>query len=143
MKKIVTYEIYGQVERCSYIRVGKALFRIDFTGGSVNSAGVVPATFTTDNVLFQKAIEECEAFRTGQIKRGRVEEVVDKENISEDIVSTEEKNSENVFTDVTNMQQARAKLMDAPFNYSLSELQTRSAIKSAAEAKGVSFPNWI
>ena len=37
MKKRITYEIHGQIERNSYFRVGKALVRIEFTGGAINS----------------------------------------------------------------------------------------------------------
>ena len=69
MKKRVTYEIHGQIERNSYFRIGKALVRIEFTGGSINSTGVIPAQYTTENALFQSAIENSEAFRTGEIKR--------------------------------------------------------------------------
>ena len=73
MRKRITYEIHGQIERNSYFRIGKALVRIDFTGGAINSTGIYPAQYSTDNPLFQRAIENSDAFRCGEIKRGRVE----------------------------------------------------------------------
>ena len=140
MKKRITYEIHGQIERNSYFRIGKALMRIEFTGGAINSTGVYPAQDTTDNPLFQRAIENSEAFRCGEIKRGRVEV------IGEDVPAVGEcdVNSQMmVVNEVINMQQARAFLMAAPYNCSLGDLQNKSAVKSAALSKGVSFPNWL
>lgn len=139
MKKRITYEIHGQIERNSYFRIGKALVRIEFTGGSINSTGILPAQYTTENPLFQRAIENSDAFRCGEIKRGRVE-VLESEN--EESAGVEEKEAE-VFTSVTNMQQARSLLMAAPYNCALSELQNKNAIKAVAEQKGISFPNWL
>lgn len=142
MKKRITYEIHGQIERNSYFRIGKALMRIEFTGGAINSTGVYPAQYTTDNPLFQRAIENSEAFRNGEIKRGRVDligdsepEAIDKNGGGNDALS--------VVSEVTNMQQARAYLMAAPYNCALSELQNKNAVKSMAQSKGVSFPNWL
>ena len=142
MKKRITYEIHGQIERNSYFRIGKALMRIEFTGGAINSTGVYPAQYTTDNPLFQRAIENSEAFRNGEIKCGRVDiigdsnpEAKDKNGGGNDALS--------VVSEVTNMQQARAYLMAAPYNCALSELQNKNAVKSMAQSKGVSFPNWL
>lgn len=115
--------------------------RIEFTGGAINSTGVYPAQYTTDNPLFQRAIENSEAFRSGEIKRGRVDIIGDSDpetkgdNGGNDAVS--------VVSEVTNMQQARAYLMAAPYNCALSELQNKNAVKSMAQSKGVSFPNWL
>lgn len=141
MKKRITYEIHGQIERNSYFRIGKALMRIEFTGGAINSTGVYPAQYTTDNPLFQRAIENSEAFRSGEIKRGRVDIIGDSN------LETKDDNGGNdavsVVSEVTNMQQARAYLMAAPYNCALSELQNKNAVKSMAQSKGVSFPNWL
>ncbi len=141
MKKRITYEIHGQIERNSYFRIGKALMRIEFTGGAINSTGVYPAQYTTDNPLFQRAIENSEAFRNGEIKRGRVDIIGDSNP------ETKDDNGGNdavfVVSEVTNMQQARAYLMAAPYNCALSELQNKNAVKSMAQSKGVSFPNWL
>ena len=142
MKKRVTYEIHGQIERNSYFRVGKALVRIEFTGGAINSTGVYPAQYTTDNPLFQRAIENSDAFRSGEIKMGHVEtyddgarlESADAQVVADGTVAVSE---------VTNMQQARAVLMAEPYNCPLAQLQNKSAIKAMAQEKGISFPNWL
>lgn len=141
MRKRITYEIHGQIERNSYFRIGKALVRIDFTGGAINSTGIYPAQYTTDNPLFQRAIECSDAFRSGEIKRGRVE-VLDNDN-KDSATETEAENNCVVVTDVTNMQQARAYLMAEPYNCPLAQLQNKNSIKSVAKANSVSFPNWL
>lgn len=140
MGKRITYEIHGQVERNSYFRVGKALIRIEFTGGMVNSTGVYPAQYTTDNPLYQQAIESSDAFRRGEIKRGKVDEYETKHNTVAGAPNTDECEP---FTDVTNLQQARAVLMAEPYCCNLSELQNKAAVKAVAAQKGVSFPNWL
>lgn len=140
MGKIITYEIHGQVERNSFFRVGKALIRVEFTGGMINSTGVYPAQYTTDNPLYQQAIENSQAFRNGEIKRGKVDEFDTAESSSNDKDADE---AGDVFTDVTNLQQARAVLMAEPYGCNLSELQNKAAVKAVATEKGVSFPNWL
>ena len=142
MKKRITYEIHGQIERNSYFRIGKALMRIEFTGGAINSTGVYPAQYTTDNPLFQRAIENSEAFRNGEIKRGRVDIIGDSNPETKDN-NGGGNDALSVVSEVTNMQQARAYLMAAPYNCALSELQNKNAVKSMAQSKGVSFPNWL
>lgn len=141
MKKRITYEIHGQIERNSYFRIGKALMRIEFTGGAINSTGVYPAQYTTDNPLFQRAIENSEAFRSGEIKRGRVDIIGDSNPEAKD--DNGGNDAVSVVSEVSNMQQARAYLMAAPYNCALSELQNKNAVKSMAQSKGVSFPNWL
>ncbi len=140
MKKRITYEIHGQIERNCYFRIGKALVRIDFTGGAINSTGVYPAQYTTDNPLFQRAIENSEAFCRGEIKRGRVEVNACVET-NDDVAEPD--SEQVVVADVTNMQQARSYLMAEPYNCTLSQLQNKGAVKAAAQANGVSFPNWL
>ena len=142
MKKRITYEIHGQIERNCYFRIGKAVVRVDFTGGSINSNGVSPARYVTDNALFQRAIENSEAFRTGEIKHGGVE-VIDEAGEEKNTVSVKDEAGIVVQTDVTNMQQARNFLMAAPYNCQLSQLQNKTAVKQVAAEMGVSFPNWI
>lgn len=116
--------------------------RIEFTGGAINSTGVYPAQYTTDNPLFQRAIENSEAFRSGEIKRGRVDIIGDSEPEAKD-KNGGGNDALSVVSEVTNMQQARAYLMAAPYNCALSELQNKNAVKSMAQSKGVSFPNWL
>ena len=144
MKKRITYEIHGQIERNCYFRIGKALVRIEFSGGSINSTGVYPACYVTDNALFQKAIESSEAFRNGEIKRGRVEII--KEPCDADVQKSEvneTSGNQYVYPDVANMQQARTVLMNSPFNCTLAQLQNKNSIKAMAQEHDVSFPNWL
>ena len=136
----ITYEIYGQIERNCYFRIGKALVRVEFTGGSINSTGVTPAQYMTDNPLFQKAIENSESFRNGEIKRGRVEVIGEEGGEAGEVVAEE---GVALFPDVTNLQQARNLLMAEPYNCQLSQLQNKNAVKQVAAELGVSFPNWV
>lgn len=143
MKKRITYEIHGQIERNCFFRIGKALVRIEFTGGSVNSTGVYPAYYVTDNTLFQRAIENSEIFRNGEIKRGRVEIIAEQGDDAVQENNESELSDLQVFSDVTNLQQARTVLMASPYNCTLAQLQNKAAIKAVAQEKGVSFPNWL
>ena len=143
MKKRITYEIHGQIERNCFFRIGKALVRIEFTGGSVNSTGVYPAYYVTDNTLFQRAIENSEIFRNGEIKRGRVEIIAEQSDDAVQENNESELSDLQVFSDVTNLQQARTVLMASPYNCTLAQLQNKAAIKAVAQEKGVSFPNWL
>ena len=142
MKRKVTYEIRGQIERSCYFRVGKALMRVDFTGGSINSAGMTPANYVTDNPLYQKAIEESEQFRNGEIVIGATEKI--EEKVAEANAASAEANSKKeVIVGVTNVQQARSILMGEPYKIPLSELQNKVAIRAKADELGISFPNWL
>ena len=143
MKKRITYEIHGQIERNCFFRIGKALVRIEFTGGSVNSTGVYPAYYVTDNTLFQRAIENSEIFRNGEIKRGRVEFIAEPGDDAIQDINECESSDLQLFSDVTNLQQARTVLMASPYNCTLAQLQNKAAIKTVAQEKGVSFPNWL
>ena len=144
MKKRITYEIHGQIERNSYFRIGKALVRIEFSGGAIDSTGVYPAQYVTDNPLFQKAIESSDAYQKGEIKRGRVE-VIEETGKDEnaDAGTVLHETSLAVFPEVQNMQQARSVLMDEPYNCTLAQLQNKNMIKAVALEKGVTFPNWL
>lgn len=145
MKKRITYEIHGQIERNCYFRIGKALVRIEFAGGSINSTGVSPAHYVTENALFQKAIENSEIFRSGEIKRGKVE-IIEEAGDNEAAVAKDcgiVCDNTKAFPEVTNMQQARSVLMASPYNCTLAQLQTKNAIKTVAQANGVTFPDWL
>ena len=144
MKKKITYEIKGQIERSCYFRVGKALLRVEFSGGSINSAGMNPAFYITDNPLYQKAIEDSEQFRRGEITIGAVENLESAECASADVTAVSGSSAAaSVYADVTNVQQARAVLMGEPFMVPLSELQNKAAVRGKAEECGVSFPSWL
>lgn len=141
MKKRVTYEIRGQIERNCFFRVGTALVRMEFTGGSVNSAGVTPAQFVTENPVYQRAIENSADFRSGVIKRGAVHVIEEPDDAKP--ASEEEKKTLAVYSDVSNIQQARAVLMSEEYGCTLSDLQNKASVRAKADEKGVSFPNWL
>lgn len=140
MKKIVTYQIRGHIERNCSFKVGKAVLRIDFTGGSISSYGIVPAQYITGNTLYQHAIESSEQFARGEITKASELLVEEKETPVDD--AEKEKEEKTAFTEVTNMQQARNVLMQEPLSVPLSELQTKTAIKTKALELGISFPCW-
>ena len=143
MKKRVTYEIKGQIERSCYFRVGKALLRVDFSGGAINSAGMMPAFYTTDNPLYQKAIEDSEQFRRGEITIGNSELIAEEKRGDELSVKGAPADSGKTYTEVTNVQQARTVLMGEPYSIPLSELQNKNAIRAKAAECGILFPNWL
>ena len=143
MKKRITYEIRGQIERNCFFRIGSAMVRVEFSGGAVNSAGIVPAQYSTDNPLYQSAIENSADFRNGVIKRG-VEQIIEEDaQGDEPATAVEEKADENCFPLVANTQQARAVLMAEPYKCQLSELQNKHSVRSKADELGVKFPNWL
>jgi hypothetical protein len=144
MKKKITYEIKGQIERSCYFRVGKALLRVEFSGGSINSAGMNPAFYVTDNPLYQKAVESSEQFRNGEITIGAVENIDSPAaSVCTNAVCADCDDNVAVYADVSNMQQARAVLMGEPYMVPLSELQNKAAVRNKADECGVSFPGWL
>lgn len=143
MKKRITYEIRGQIERNCFFRIGSAMVRVEFSGGAVNSAGIVPAQYSTDNPLYQSAIENSADFRNGVIKRG-AEQIIEDDIQEQDKETAVEENVDvNSFPSVANTQQARAVLMAAPFKCQLSELQNKHSVRAKADELGVKFPNWL
>lgn len=143
MKKRVTYEIRGQIERNCFFRIGTAMVRVEFSGGAVNSAGIVPAQYVTDNPLYQSAIENSADFRNGVIKRGFVQDIDEEQKENDNSDSSVDVKDDNTFPDVTNTQQARAVLMAAPYKVPLSGLQNKHCVREKAQELGVNFPNWL
>ena len=143
MKKRITYEIHGQIERNCFFRIGSAMVRVEFSGGAVNSAGIVPAQYTTDNPLYQSAIENSADFRNGVIKRG-FEQIIDEPAAEQEAAAAAQGPvDENCYPLVANTQQARAVLMAAPYRCQLSELQNKHSVRAKADELGVKFPNWL
>ena len=81
MKKTkTTYGVYNLIEWHARLRMGKATVKVAFTGGSITTQGVTPATFTTEDPVIQFAIERSPEFRNGKIKvvrRATLNEVVE------------------------------------------------------------------
>lgn len=67
-KTKTTYGVYNLIEWHARLRMGKATVKVAFTGGSITTQGVTPATFTTENPVIQFAIENSPEFHNGKIK---------------------------------------------------------------------------
>lgn len=162
------YGVYGMVEWSTLIPTGGSNLRIDFTNGSISTRGIDPATFTTDIAAVQAAIENSPKFKSGKIKKiksfviGEVPEEAAKEekatkkekenSVASDVlngsstdaddgkVDTDE--GESKYAEVKNSQQARAILMDEPYNIPLADLGNKQAILGKAAELNVVFPNW-
>lgn len=131
MGKLIKYGIYGAVERIIAVRIGKATMNITFSGGALDSSGVIPATFTTKNIFEQKVIENHPEFKSGVIK------VIHTQNIDEP--KAEEKKLLSV-SEITSLQQARQYLMDK-YGVPMEKMQSKAKVLEAAKEKGVAFPN--
>lgn len=154
------YGVYGMVEWSTLIPAGGGNIRIDFTNGCLSTRGIDPATFSTDNLAVQVAIENSPRFRGGKIKLvskyviGETKDSVLEEKSKTRSESSESdfENKETVvdsggersvpFAEVKNSQQAKAVLMESPYNVPLAELGSKSAIQEKAAELNVVFPNW-
>lgn len=97
--------MYNLVEWHAILRMGKAVVKVPFTGGSITTQGVSPATFATSNPVVQMAIERSPEFISGKIKIVRssplggevlVERNPPKSIISEPAAETGDSTGENV-----------------------------------------------
>ena len=66
-KKKITYGVSGMMEYQAVIKVGKKNVSINFSDGSISAMGINPASFTTDNIILQNAIEASSDFKRGRI----------------------------------------------------------------------------
>lgn len=66
-KKRVTYGVSGMMEFQAIIKIGRSAMKVLFTDGSMNAMGTNPATYTTDNLMVQHAIENSDHFKRGRI----------------------------------------------------------------------------
>lgn len=67
-KTKTTYGVYNLIEWHALLRMGKATVKVPFTGGSITTQGVTPATYTTEDPIIQFAIERSPEFTRGKIK---------------------------------------------------------------------------
>lgn len=132
MGKLIKYGIYGAIERIIAVRIGKATMNITFSGGALDSSGVVPATFVTKNAFEQKVIENHPEFKSGVIK------VLYSQDIDEPKV--EEAKKLLSVPEVTSLQQARQYLMDN-MGVPMEKMQSKAKVLEAAKENGVTFPN--
>lgn len=63
-----TYGVYGMMEWVALIPAGRRVLRVHFTGGSMTGFGVAPATYTTDNAVVQRLIEQSGHYASGRIR---------------------------------------------------------------------------
>lgn len=66
-KKKITYGVSGMMEYQAVIKVGKKNVSIPFSDGSMSAMGTNPATYTTDNIIIQNAIEASDDYKRGRI----------------------------------------------------------------------------
>lgn len=94
-KKKITYGVYGLIEWHTQLSLGKARVKASFTGGSLTTQGIVPATLMTDDPVVQMAIEKSLAYRTGKIRKVRErqtnEEISVGRNLSKPVTVSEQK----------------------------------------------------
>jgi len=134
-----TYGIFGMVEQSCLIPIGSGHLRVNFAKGSLSSNGVTPATFVTTNAVVQSAIENSDKYKNGIIKLVRSVSL----SVEDDgDTVTKSSGSLKVYQDVKNSNQAKEILMSTPYDVSLADLGSKSAVQKKAEELGVSFPNW-
>lgn len=94
-KKKITYGIYGMMECQIVVKIGNtSKMKVLFTDGSMTASGVTPATFTTDNLMTQHAIERSPDFKNGRIKRVRSIELNEEVKIESNNTTSAKKDSE-------------------------------------------------
>lgn len=132
-----TYAIYGMVEQSVVIPFAGGNIRVDFTHGSLSTAGVTPAKYKTNNVLVQKAIEGSVKFKKGIIKLIETEKEQTVKAAAPAPVTSEVTDYPNVM----NSQAAKSILMSS-YGVPMSELGNTTAVKAKAKELGVTFSNW-
>ena len=70
MKKLkITYGVNGMMEFQAVLKVGKTNLKVQFSDGSFNASSKKPATYTTDSLMVQHAIENSAEFKRGLIHK--------------------------------------------------------------------------
>lgn len=148
---IKVYEIKGVVECSRVFKIGNLCVRCNFSGGSVNETGIVPAVYSTNNPVTQAVIENSEPFKKGRIS---IQSVIIESSDEADIHHSDEKEAEGKqasgdagdtgtdFPEVKNSQMAKDILMAEPYNVSLAELPNKAAIQAKAAELNIVFSNW-
>lgn len=132
-----TYGVDGLIDWQTEIRAGKARLVVSFSGGGLTSFGVTPATYTTDNLLYQHIIENSAQFKSGKIRLLRS---VMLDSAQPEAVTKEAPKKKLVDVDsVSNCADARMWLRENK-NISLG-VKTKAEIIEIAAANGVNFPN--
>lgn len=141
-----TYGVSGLIDWQAQIKAGKASLIVTFTGGGLTSYGVTPAQYTTENILFQKIIENSREFRAGKIKLIRTVPLSETADIMTsavtdlaDVRKVVPKEKLRVIEEVQNCSDARIWLKE---HKDVSVVgKSKQEIIEIAAANGVSFPN--
>ena len=88
-KKRITYGVVGLMEYQTVVKIGHSRVKVHFADGTVSAMGVNPATFTTDNIMVQIAIEGGAEYKRGLIKRLKVVELNDELIVERNSVASE------------------------------------------------------
>ncbi len=141
-----TYGVSGLIDWQAQIKAGKASLVVSFTGGGLTSYGVTPAQYTTENILYQKIIENSKEFKKGKIKLLRTIPLnptadVNANTVTDlaDVRKVVPKENLRVIEGVQNCSDARIWLKEHK-NVSVVGKSKQEIIEIAA-ANGVSFPN--
>lgn len=95
-KKRITYGISGMMEYQVVIKIGNsAKMKVMFSDGSMTATGVTPATFTTDNLMIQHAIERSPDFLNKRIHIVRSIELNENVNIERNPTKKDSINNAN------------------------------------------------
>lgn len=140
-KKIIekTYGIRGIVSKSVLLECKGKKVRIEFSGGSINTAGIRPAKYRTSDPDIQKAIESDRRFKGIEVSQSAAE-------TEEDDCS--EKDNENSGTEqvtethveAKNFQQAR-NILASEYGVPISDMPNKDAVMSKAKQLGVTFEN--
>lgn len=132
-----TYGVSGLIDWQANIKAGKASLVVNFTGGGLSSYGVTPAEYTTENILYQKIIENSKYFKLGKIVLLR-SIPLDGTPVKK-AVQEETKKDMQVVEEVRNCADARNWLAE---NKDISSYaKSKAEIIEIASANGVVFPN--
>lgn len=71
-KKRIIYAVQGMMEYQTIVKVGRNSVKVGFSGGSISNGCAQPARYSTSSLIMQNAIEACEDYRRGRIRRERV-----------------------------------------------------------------------
>lgn len=83
------------MEYQAVVKVGKKNISVNFSDGSMNAMGINPATFTTDNIIIQNAIESSSDFKRGRIHIVRTIDLAEELHVIRNQTKTEQTPIEN------------------------------------------------
>jgi hypothetical protein len=128
-----TYGVSGLIDWQAQIKAGKATLIVTFTGGGLTSYGVTPAQYTTENLLYQRIIENSKEFgHLIKIVRVSEESEEKKAAVSETPALTAHPEITSKEDAIMFLKQNGAKA---------THLKDDDSIKKYAAKIGVSFPN--